>query len=205
MTEKKKDTRRRGEVLEEAILRAAWEELSLTGYTDMTMESVATRAETNKAVLYRRWHNKTELVIAAIQKHLPPITNEIPNTGNLRDDVYTYLHTLLAPLKIIGAKTLRGLIMEPVVWRNLIASMPQMIERSSENKITIAITDILKNAELRGEISLEKLTPRIISLPLNLLQVEVITKLEPVSEEVLAQVVDDIFIPIVQLHAGISK
>ena len=81
------------------------------------MESVATRAGTNKAVLYRRWANKSELVIAAMQKYMPKITNEIPNTGDLRNDVYTYLHGLMEPLKLIGAQTIRGLIMEPVVWR----------------------------------------------------------------------------------------
>lgn len=197
MDERKKDTRRRGEILEEAILHAAWEELSETGYTNMTMESVATRAGTNKAVLYRRWDNKTELVIAAGHKYLPKITNDIPNTGNLRNDVYAYLHGLMEPLKLIGAQTFRGLIMEPVVWRMIIAAIPQMIERRSENKLTTAMAAILKNEELRGEIRLEKLTPRIISLPLNLLQFELISKLEPISDEAIAEIIDDIFMPLI--------
>lgn len=42
---------------------------------------------------------------------------------------------------------------------------------------------ILKNAELRGEIRLEKLSPRNISPPLAPLQYELITKLHPVSGE----------------------
>jgi AcrR family transcriptional regulator len=205
MDERKKGTRRRGEILEEAILHAAWEEISETGYTDMTMESVATRAGTNKAVLYRRWDNKTALVMAAIRKHLPKITNDIPNTGNLRSDVYAYLHARVDPLKIISAQTIRGLIMEPVVWRTIIASMPQIIERRSENKMTTAMAEILKNAVLRGEVSPEKLTPRIISLPLGLLQYELITKLEPVSDEAIAEIVDDIFIPLVHAKSGIPE
>jgi AcrR family transcriptional regulator len=197
MDERTKSTRRRGDVLEEAILHAAWEELSETGYTDMTMESVATRAGTNKAVLYRRWDNKTELVIAAMHKYLPKITDEIPNTGSLRDDVYAYLHARVEPLKTIGEQTIRGLIMEPVVWRNLIASMPQIFERKSENKMTTAITAILKNAALRGEINLERLKPRIITLPLDLLQYELITKLGSLSDEAITEIVDDIFLPLV--------
>ncbi|HML38311.1 MAG TPA: TetR/AcrR family transcriptional regulator [Bacillota bacterium] len=202
MDERKKGTRRRGEILEEAILLAAWEELSETGYTQMTMESVATRAGTNKSVLYRRWSDKSELVIAAIHKHLPKIPDEIPDTGNLRSDVYGYLHGILEPLKLIGVQTIRGLIMEPMVWRNLIASIPQMIERKSENKLTVTIAAILKNAELRGEIRSERLTPRIISLPLQLLQCEIITTLAPISDETLAEIVDDIFIPLVSSAAA---
>ena len=195
MDEQKKGTRRRGEVLEEAILLAAWEDLSKTGYTQMTMESVATRAGTNKSVLYRRWADKSELVMTALRRYLPKITNEIPNTGNLRSDVYAYLHGLMEPLKTIGADTIRGLMMEPLVWRTIIASMPQMIERRSESKLTAAI---LKNAELRGEVCLEKLSPRIISLPLNLLQYELITKQGSVSDTTIAEIVDDIFMPLVR-------
>jgi len=198
MDKRKKGTRRRGEVLEEAILHSAWEELSETGYTHMTMESVATRAGTNKSVLYRRWSDKSELVIAALRKYyFPKITNEIPDTGNLRGDVYAYLHTRVEPLKTIGTETIRGLIMEPVIWRMIIASMPQIIERRSENKMTAAMTTILKNAELRGEVCLKKLSPRIISLPLDLLQYELITKLEPVSDEAIEEIVDDIFMPLI--------
>lgn len=198
MDKQKKGTRRRGEVLEEAILLAAWEELSETGYTQMTMESIATRAGTNKSVLYRRWTDKAELVIAAVRKYLPKITNEVPNTGDLRSDVYAYLQARIEPLKTIGTETVRGLIMEPVVWRMIIASMPQMIERRAESKRTVAMAAILKNAELRGEIRLEKLTPRIISLPIDLLQYELITKLEFVSDEAIAEIVDDIFMPLIQ-------
>lgn len=200
MEEQKKGTRRRGEVLEEAILLAAWEELSQTGYTHLTMESVAARAGTNKAVLYRRWANKTELVMAALRKYLPKITNGIPNTGNLRDDVYTYLHARVEPLKTVGAQTIRGLMMDPLVWRKIMTSMPQIVQRRSESKMMAAMTAILKNAELRGEVRLEKLPPRIISLPFDLLQYELITKREPISDETIAEIVDDIFLPLVHLR-----
>lgn len=198
MDEQKKGTRRRGEVLEEAILLAAWEELAETGYPHLTMESVATRAGTNKAVLYRRWANKSELVIAALRRYSPKITNEIPDTGDLRSDVVAYLHGLVGPIKTIGAQTIRGLMMEPEVWRTIIASMPQIIRRRTESRMTAAMTAIMKNAELRGEVRLEKLSPRILSLPLDLLQYELIAKQGPVSDAAIAEIVDDIFMPLVR-------
>ena len=203
MDEQKKGTRRRGEILEEAILMAAWEELAETGYTRLTMENVAARAGTNKAVLYRRWHNKSELVMTALKKYLPKITDEIPDTGDLRNDVYTYLHARVEPLKTIGAQTIRGLMMEPQVWRTLMASLPQIIQNRSENKLTAAMKAIMKNAELRGEVNLEKLSPRIITLPFDLLQYEVITKQGPVSDAAITEIVDDIFMPII--HAAQQK
>jgi AcrR family transcriptional regulator len=203
MDEQKKSTRRRGEILEEAILQAAWDELSDVGFTHLTMEGVAARAGTNKAVLYRRWANKADLVIAALRKYLPKFTDEIPNTGNLRDDVYAYLHGLVEPLKSIGVQTIRGLMTEPqgsTLFRHLIASLPQLSQRRSESKIMASMTAILKNAELRGEVQLEKLTPRIISLPLELLRNEIITRQEPISDKAIEEIVDDIFVPLV--HAA---
>ena len=201
MDEQKKGTRRRGEILEEAILHAAWEELSEIGYLHLTMESVAARAGTNKAVLYRRWANKSELVLAALRKYVPRFTSEIPNTGNLRDDVYAYLHGIAEPLKAIGAQTIRGMIAEQMgspLFRRLVESMPQLGQRRSESRMMTAMTTILKNAELRGEVRLEELTPRIIALPFELLRSEIITRQEPISDEVIGEIVDDIFLPLVR-------
>jgi hypothetical protein len=58
--------RRRGPALEEALLDAAWTELTERGYDDMTIDAVAVRAGTSRAVLYRRWPNKQELVLATL-------------------------------------------------------------------------------------------------------------------------------------------
>lgn len=200
MEERKKETRRRGEVLEEAILRAAWEELAEKDYVHLTMESVATRAGTNKAVLYRRWDNKSELVMAALRRHLPKITNEVPNTGSLRGDVYAFLHARVEPMRTINVQVIRGLMMDPRVWRTIASFLPQIFQKRSENKLTAAMMTIMKNAELRGEISLEKLSPRVITLPLDLLQCELITKQEPVSDTAIMEIVDDIFMPLI--HAS---
>mgnify|MGYP000878488760 CR=1 FL=1 len=134
-----------------------------------------------------------------MHKYLPKITNEIPNTGNLRDDVYTYLCERVEPLKTIGVETIRGLILEPLVWRTIIDFMPQMIELRSENKLTAAVVAILKNAELRGEVCLEKLLPQVISLPFDLLKYELISKLELISDKAIAEIVDDIFMPLVRV------
>lgn len=202
MGEPAKNTRRRGEILEEAILHAAWEELSVTGYTHMTMETTAARAGTNKAVLYRRWANKSELVIAAMRKYLPRFPHEIPDTGSLRGDVIAYLQGAARPLKSISAQTIRGIVMEQLgspMFRHLVASMPQLSRRSSESKMMTAMTTMLKRAELRGEVRLEKLTPRIIALPFELLRNEVITKQEPISDATVEEIVDDIFLPLVRL------
>lgn len=192
------ETRRRGEILEDAILKAAWDELSEVGYAHLTMNAVAARAKTNKSVLYRRWASKSKLVIAVLHKQALNTTTSVPDTGDLHNDVLILLMGIAKPLQIIGAETLHGLMVEHLD-KNLISSLPKMMHPGTEYGSTTAMTTILKNAELRGEINLKKISPRIISLPMDLIRYEVLTTHESISDKTLNEIVDDIFIPLVHL------
>jgi len=64
--------RRRGALLERALLQAAWDELASVGYARLSMDGVAARAHTSKTVLYRRWPNRAALVVAAMRQHVQP-------------------------------------------------------------------------------------------------------------------------------------
>src|SRR6516225_6106093 len=77
--------RRRGAELEDAILRAAVEELIESGYAGLTMDRVARRAGTNKNTIYRRWPNRAALGIAAYRQ-LAAAAVPSPDTGELRGD-----------------------------------------------------------------------------------------------------------------------
>jgi AcrR family transcriptional regulator len=189
-------TRRRGEILETAILQAAWDELTEVGYAHMTMERVAARARTNKAVVYRRWANKAKLVVATLSKHMPRPAKDVPDTGDLRNDVLILLRGIAQPLQTIGAETIHGLMVEHL-GKDLISSIPQIMHPGTESKLTTAMVTILKKAELRGEASLEKISPRIVSLPIDLLRYEILITHEPISDKTINEIVDDIFMPLV--------
>lgn len=194
-----KGTRRRGKVLEDAILEAAWKELCDVGYNHLTIEGVAARAKTNKAVVYRRWANKPTLVLSVLHKFVPPLPllpKEVPDTGDLRNDVFSFLHGIAKPLQIIGAETIHGLIVD--FGKDKLISIPQIIPPKEEDKLITAMTTILKNAEIRGEVKLEKISLRIISLPLDLLRYELLTTHEPVSDKIIHEIVDDIFMPLIR-------
>jgi AcrR family transcriptional regulator len=203
-TGRRTGNRRRGETLETAILQAAWDELADVGYAHVTMEGVAARAKTNKAVLYRRWPNKAKLVSAAILKYLPRPSYDVPDTGDLRTDVFTFLQGIAQPLQTIGAQTIRGLMIE-LLDTDLIASIPQIMRRGTEGKLTTAMLTMLKNAEARGEVSLEKISARIISLPLDLFRYEILITHEPISDKEIVEIVDDIFMPLVQRGQNNTK
>ncbi|MFM9595477.1 TetR/AcrR family transcriptional regulator [Streptomyces scabiei] len=78
--------RRRGAVLERAILDAALEQLSTVGWSGLTMEGVAAGAQTGKAAVYRRWPSKEDLVADALLAGLPRF-EESPDLGSVREDL----------------------------------------------------------------------------------------------------------------------
>jgi len=77
-------TRRRGAKLEAALLQAAWDELTAVGYAALTMEGVAARARTGRAVLYRRWPSRSELVLAASRRHAAIDSMAVPRRMTIR-------------------------------------------------------------------------------------------------------------------------
>ncbi|WP_329123951.1 TetR/AcrR family transcriptional regulator [Streptomyces sp. NBC_01465] len=79
--------RRRGPVLERAILEAALEQLSTVGWSGLTMEGVAAGAQTGKAAVYRRWPSKEDLVVDALQAGLPDL-DQADDFGSIREDLY---------------------------------------------------------------------------------------------------------------------
>lgn len=187
--------RRRGELLENAILQAAWDELNEAGYTHMTMEKVAARAKTNKNALYRRWPNKAELLVAALHKYMPKIAQDIPDTGNLRSDVLIMLRRITDPIQAIGAETIHGLIMD--LREKMISAFSNINHTGMNEKWNENMMTILGNAKKRGEISTTNISPRILSLPIDLLRFEFLTTFKPVSDETVAEIVDEIFLPLI--------
>jgi AcrR family transcriptional regulator len=58
------------------------------GYDRVNMAGVATRAGTNKAALYRRWPNRTELLAMAIDRRVSASTPD-PSTPAISATTYS--------------------------------------------------------------------------------------------------------------------
>ena len=188
-------TRRRGTALEDALLDAAWAELQEAGYAGLTMEAVADRAGTSRAVLYRRWRNRPELVIAVLRRYRPMLSGEIPDTGSLRGDVLALLRRMSSRLAEIGPETVYGLLGDYLSDAELFArSQDQVLH------ISAGVMDaILKRAADRGEAR-AGVEPRIATLPTDLFRNELFLARTPPSEGAIAEIIDDVFLPLVRLR-----
>jgi AcrR family transcriptional regulator len=189
----RKQERRRGAELEDAILDAAWEQLTAEGYDRFTIDTVAARARTSKPVLYRRWKTSEELLQAAIRRRGAVAEVPDPDTGTLRGDFLTLLrrsNSLRGDMTALLSSMLGSYYsqtgMTPADVRGLfLEGRPSATDRAIERAVA------------RGEIDPARLTPRIASLPYDLWRHEVMMTLKPVPDHVLRQIVDDIFIPLV--------
>ncbi len=185
-------TRRRGATLEHALLEAAWEELQESGYAKLTMERVAERAGTSRAVIYRRWRNRAELAIAAMRYHQPVLSGAIPDTGTLRGDVLAVLRRASSRITDTGPNTVIGMLSDLLADEDASVELLHQLTRGGGE----IMTAILDRAAARGEVR-EHISPRVARLPLDLLRHELILTHQPPSQHTLDEIVDEVFLPLV--------
>lgn len=186
-------TRRRGAALEEAILRAAAEELTDGGYAGLTMERVAKRAGTNKNAIYRRWPDRLALGVAAYKQLATAI--QPPDTGDLRADVLELLRRANRHWSSPLGAILRDLLAAAGSAQNLVAQLPEQ----STDAMTAMWLTILRRAVARGEASAAALHPRVATVAMVLLRDEFVTRGVPTApDEVLVDIVDEVYLPLVR-------
>jgi AcrR family transcriptional regulator len=185
-------SRRRGTPLEDAILDAAWAELVEHGYADMTLESVAKRAGTSRPVLHRRWPTRTKLATAAMARYLSLNPVSVPNMGSVRDEI----RLLLRRLSDRARPDLIRLLFD--MSSDLADAKSNFAELKNEITNGELMRSILKRGVDRGEIDPDHLTPRIVALPTDLARHEVLMTLQPLSDEVIREIVEEVFLPLVR-------
>lgn len=187
--------RRRGAALEEAVLAAAWEELAETGYGGFTLEGVAKRAATSRPVLARRWPSRTALATAAIAHYIAGNPVSVPDLESVRDE----LAHLLRQWSERGVPLLLRLFLD--MSADLSNNNSSIAGVKAEIRQRLGgqdlVTQILQRGIARGEIDGKKVTPRIASLPADLMRHEVIMTSKPISEGAIAEILDEIFLPLV--------
>ena len=189
--------RRRGEALEHALLEAAWAELDANGYANLTMEAVAARAGTSRPVLSRRWPTRSDLALAAIRHHFDADPIDLPDHGNLRDDLLDYLRQANdRRSQLVGPLMLRfsGIVSDSDgglagLREQLIGGRPTLLDA------------LLDRAGERGELDRASMPPIVAQLPFTLLRHELLMRMAPADDDTIVAIVDDVFLPLVSRTA----
>jgi AcrR family transcriptional regulator len=190
--------RRRGVELEDAILDAAWAELEARGYPRLTLDGVAKRAGTSRPVLSRRWPSRTALATAALGRHMVQNPIVVPDLGSIRDETCLLLR-LLSDLARPDMIRLFFDMQKDLAEHSNFADMRAHIRTQTVD--SDVMQTILARAIERGEIGARPIAPRIVSLPTDLARHEILMTFEPLSEQAIAQIVDEVFLPLLRSTA----
>lgn len=182
--------RRRGAALENAIFEAVLAEIDDVGYECMSMETVAARARASKASLYRRWPDKVSLVRDTVYHHMP---GPAPfDTGSLRGDLLRNLKAANDELSGSVGAAMRGLIGESM----LDPARGERFHRLTEGRSAAMIRSSVERAVERGEIDAGMVSQRKIETGPALFRQRFLFGTEPVTDEFVTEIVDDILLPL---------
>lgn len=190
-------SRRRGTALEDAILDAAWDVLAEHGYHGFTYEAVAARAATSRPVLYRRWPQRDDLLLATITRFRSAQPVEVPDTGNLRDDAIGFLRNADA-----GLTHMITLISVQLMdyFRDTGTSFTDLLATLRPPALATPFETIVARAVERGELPDGPRSARVVNLPFDLFRHDVLMTLRPLPDESIHEIVDEVWLPLLRMR-----
>jgi AcrR family transcriptional regulator len=158
------------------------------------MESVASRARTGVAVLYRRWPHKDDLVLDAIAHYGTTHPVDTLDTGSLRED-------MIALLSGFSSGRVAFVTVVSAAFSGLLASTgltPAQVREKLVADRPLSSSEVFRRAHERGEIDLGKIPRAILAMPFDLMRHDLLMTLKPLPHERVLEIVDDLFLPLVE-------
>lgn len=191
--------RRRGAALEDAILAAAYDELSEVGYTAFTVEGVAARARTGKASIYRRWPRRSELLLDAICARLPTaaecgIDAIIPDEQTTADALREVARNIADVMRSPAGDVMRAIKCEAVIDAELASAIDERFQAPRRE----FMMSLVRRGIARGEVRPDA-DPRLVAdvLPA-ILTYRIILQREPLTADAITQIMEQVMIPLLE-------
>lgn len=158
------------------------------GYDRLTVESVATKARSSKATMYRRWPSKAKLVLAAFREGTRS-GDDPPRTGSLRGDLINIGVTALLQSRL-HASTVRAVLNE--LPRN--PALDEAFHNEFIHHARLNFAEVIADALARGEID-EMVNLDLHDLLSGYLLFRALVCDRPPTEVTVYALVDDILMP----------
>jgi AcrR family transcriptional regulator len=193
--------RKRGAALEEAILTAAYDELTDVGYASFSVEGVAARARTGKASIYRRWPTKQLLVLDSLCGALPT-AEQCGIEMEFADDVTTVeaLHQIAQIIASVmdspAGKAMRAIKCEAFTDPELARTVDERFQAPRR----AALLGLLRRGVGRGEVRPEAVTELVADVLPAIIGHRVILMRVAVTEKDIKAIIDEILVPLVEVR-----
>jgi AcrR family transcriptional regulator len=140
--------------MDQTILRATIELLSEVGYPRLTVSEVARRAGVSKPAIYRRWSQKSQLVVEAMVTQVRP--GKDADSGSAADDLVALTGQLIGVLTLTPlGRVLPGLVAEMAADPVLAASYRDLIIRPNLQHWRAAVERGIASGELSAETDVD--------------------------------------------------
>jgi AcrR family transcriptional regulator len=178
---------------EDELLDATLFLLLDVGYDRLTMDAVAKQARASKATLYRRWENKSSLVVDALLRAKGAPHVELPDTGSLRTDLLAVFCNPNGPAGHAGTKILGAVV-------TALSSDPEFAAVFREKFIgpKVAVSETIysramERGEIRSDLDLEVIAPAMAGILMH----RVFVLGLPADDETVQRVIDHVILPAV--------
>jgi AcrR family transcriptional regulator len=189
--------RRRGAELEDAICAAAFEELTDVGFAGFTIESVAARAQTGKASIYRRWATKNELLIEAFCRGIPTpdgcfMAAEVDDSVGTRDALHVVVSMMIEGLSGPENATVHAIASEAA--RD--PAFGQAVDREMLGPRRQGLVALFERGIARGDVRPEAPIQLVAEMIPAVVMTRVLFQHRPPGPELIAQLVDQLAMPL---------
>ncbi len=146
---------RRNEQSRRAILAAALELLTETGYPALTVEAIAARAGVGKQTIYRWWRGKGAVILDALADDMPEVI-ALPDTGDLRADLRQVLRATVAEFADPRlSATTRAVTIETLADEDLAAQARDRLLRPQLNAVRVRLEAAREAGQVRPDAPLD--------------------------------------------------
>lgn len=192
-------SRKRGAELEDAILDAAFTELSEVGYTAFSVEGVAARARTGKASIYRRWPTRAQLMLEAITAHLPTpaqcgLAMELPPDMTTADALRSIARAIVEVLHSPAGDVMRAVKCEAATDPELARAIDDQFQAPRR----AAMLALLQRGVERGEVRPGAATPIVADVLPAVLTHRIILQREPIDAKVVTEIMEQVLLPLIE-------
>jgi AcrR family transcriptional regulator len=191
-TEESGRQRKRGVELERAIKDATISELADGGYDNVTIESVAARAQTGKASIYRRWPTKQDLVLDSLGDLLSgpllgAVEMQLDDKISTRDALLTLVRRITKLMTGMGGDAMRSIMAESL--RN--EAFCGTFECDFFDPRKQVLLGLLERGVRRGEVRPEAVSALVPEMLAGTLIHRVVLRRRPISDAELVELVDE--------------
>jgi AcrR family transcriptional regulator len=190
--------RRRGANLEEAILEAAYAELSEVGYSAFTVEGVAARARTGKASIYRRWPTRSDLLLDAICSQLPTpadcgLTPAIPENKTTADALRDVARMIAKVTSSAAGDVIRAIKCEAVTDPELARAIDERFQGPRREYMTRLFQRGIERGEVRPDADIKAIAEVLPAI----LTYKIVLQREPMSAAAITAIMEQVMIPLI--------